>query len=193
MKSRSIIFRLVLLGCAIAIVAGASALTGEKAAPKLRNNIFYSSVETAVPFTNSTPVFLFAGIGNPQGFRRTLASLGAGIKKLVALPDHDMRMADVLRGLKDESPGMRIVVTEKDAAKLSTLPDSSNVWVLSVAFSIRRNEVRSKANTVAQDPIVIEEDRTIRHSLVLKEVEYVVEARLHPHPCVRGKSDLGKA
>ncbi len=35
MKSKSIIFRLVLLGCAVAIVAGASALTGEKSAPKL--------------------------------------------------------------------------------------------------------------------------------------------------------------
>jgi CRISPR-associated protein Cas5d len=43
-------------------------------------------------------------------------------------------------------------------------------------FSIRRNEIKSKQS---KNPIIIEDKRAQRNSIVLKDVEYIIEASIY--------------
>jgi CRISPR-associated protein Cas5d len=45
-------------------------------------------------------------------------------------------------------------------------------------LAFRRNEVKSKAAARNQQPILVEEDRTQRNTLALRDVDYVIEASL---------------
>ncbi len=71
-------------------------------------------------------VCAFAGIGNPEAFRRSLSALGAEIVSFRAFPDHHpYRISDLeaLRRLAAESTADRIVTTEKDGIRLADFPD----------------------------------------------------------------------
>jgi tetraacyldisaccharide 4'-kinase len=82
----------------------------------------------------------FCGIGNPDGFRRTLAALGADIKDLVAFPDHHAYRPEELDALlrKAAGDGLRgLVTTEKDAMKVADLlPAGEGVLVAALAVRI---------------------------------------------------------
>lgn len=49
-------------------------------------------------------------------------------------------------------------------------------------LAFRRNEVKSKASARNPQPILVEEDRTQRNTLALRDVEYVIEASLELTP-----------
>lgn len=66
-------------------------------------------------------VYGFAGIGNPDAFRRTLESLGAEVVRFRAFPDHHPYRASDLRRIDGEAQEFMaevVATTEKDAARL---------------------------------------------------------------------------
>ena len=67
------------------------------------------------------PVVAFCGIGNPEGFRRTLAGLGAEVVDFRAFPDHhpyDRRDVDDLIGWARDRGASLALTTQKDSVKL---------------------------------------------------------------------------
>jgi tetraacyldisaccharide 4'-kinase len=75
-------------------------------------------------------VAALAGIGQPQKFFRTLHRLGVVINDKHGFADHhDYALQDVPQGMD------ALIVTEKDAVKLSKFP-LENVWVLPVSATI---------------------------------------------------------
>jgi len=70
-------------------------------------------------------VCAFAGIGNPETFRRSLTGLGAEVTAFRAFPDHHPYRTsdlDALRRLSGENAADRIVTTEKDGIRLADFP-----------------------------------------------------------------------
>lgn len=91
------------------------------------------------------PIVAACGIGNPEGFRRTLIQMGARILDFVAFPDHHRYSEVEICGLLDRARTLKaggIVVTAKDSAKLELLrfPAEPPVWSLEVAFEVRERE-----------------------------------------------------
>jgi tetraacyldisaccharide-1-P 4'-kinase len=70
------------------------------------------------------PVVAASGIGSPEAFEDTLASLGAEIAERRRYRDHASIPFEELTGRG------RVVTTEKDAARAGQLPD--NVYCLEV-------------------------------------------------------------
>lgn len=69
------------------------------------------------------PVYGFCGIGNPEGFRRTVAGLGAQVTRFRAYRDHHAYTPRDLRQIDAEAQEFlaeTLVTTEKDAGKLDS-------------------------------------------------------------------------
>jgi tetraacyldisaccharide 4'-kinase len=67
------------------------------------------------------PVGAFCGIGNPEGFRRTLEGLGLNVKGFRAFPDHHPYSARDVADLADWVRGLGVelvLTTQKDSVKL---------------------------------------------------------------------------
>jgi tetraacyldisaccharide 4'-kinase len=73
----------------------------------------------------SRPVLAFAGIGRPEKFFRTLASIGAQIVETRTFADHHMYSESDARGLMalQRRSGAIPVTTEKDAARIGSPTD----------------------------------------------------------------------
>ena len=85
------------------------------------------------------------GIGNPEAFRQTLIQQGAAVLDFAAFPDHHGYTQRDLDGVVMTARSLGaagIVVTEKDAAKLSalTLPSEIPVLALAVKFEMTGGE-----------------------------------------------------
>lgn len=82
----------------------------------------------------------FCGLGNPDGFRRTLQSLGAEVSFFLEFPDHHDYSQDewksVLRLGESENCEL-IVTTQKDAVKLRRVTEDEILY-LQVEFEITR-------------------------------------------------------
>jgi len=71
-------------------------------------------------------VCAFAGIGQPEIFRRSLIALGAKVVSFRTFPDHYPYIRsdiDALRRLAAETGADRIITTEKDGVRLDYFPD----------------------------------------------------------------------
>jgi tetraacyldisaccharide 4'-kinase len=90
------------------------------------------------------PIVGACGIGNPEGFRRTLDQSGADIRAFLAFPDHHRFTTQDLEMLQTRAKELNaraVVVTEKDAAKLVLLPNQTlPLWSLEVDFQIANGE-----------------------------------------------------
>lgn len=77
----------------------------------------------------------FAGIANPEGFRKTILGMGLSIVDFIAFPDHKVFSADDIRSLKQRYSGIPLVCTEKDQVKLNKLSPE----ILKDIYYIRTN------------------------------------------------------
>jgi tetraacyldisaccharide 4'-kinase len=81
------------------------------------------------------PVAAFCGIGNPEGFRRSLLDLGARLEEFRIYPDHHAYgredVEDLSRWASQLPVGTSLVTTQKDAVKLrlSRLSDRPLWWL----------------------------------------------------------------
>jgi tetraacyldisaccharide 4'-kinase len=86
-------------------------------------------------------VFLLCAIAQPEGFRATVAALGASIAGTIALPDHHPYRAAELPALAERlstqgGAAARWITTEKDAVKLrGRIPAPERLWVLEMAVA----------------------------------------------------------
>jgi tetraacyldisaccharide 4'-kinase len=82
----------------------------------------------------------FAGLGTPQGFADTLASIGVRAPGLIEFPDHHWFALDDLATLARQSIAVGadgLITTEKDAVRLRELPlPDVPLWVLSVGLRL---------------------------------------------------------
>jgi len=105
-------------------------------------------------------VELLSGIGNPEGFERSVRALGAEVAAHRRFADHhDYAEAD-LAGL-----GARVVTTTKDAVKLVGLSAARalDAWVLEVEFAITSGAPALGALLDALAPSRAERERAALH------------------------------
>lgn len=87
----------------------------------------------------NTKVCLFSGIGMPEGFKKTIESLGAIVEAHRIYPDHYLyrqRDMDDLRDFLRKTPVDYVITTEKDAIKLGSLGNLPEVYVLAIDLEI---------------------------------------------------------
>jgi len=81
-------------------------------------------------------VYLFCGIASPEGFRDTVAALGARVQGLMAFDDHHGFTAHDLAVVRSEARTARLLCTEKDAGKLGRIPGTDDVLCLAIDLEI---------------------------------------------------------
>jgi len=95
------------------------------------------------------PAFLFSGVGNPAGFRRTAEDLGVGVLGETRFADHhDYRPEDVsaVAGEAERRGAKMLLTTTKDWVKVKSFPRGAMpLSSLRVRFEIFSGEERLKA------------------------------------------------
>ncbi len=104
--------------CLLGLVANPTSPSGN---PCSSNTLREPFLQEPLENLRETTVFAFCGIGNPDGFRRTLESCGTRIAAFQTYPDHhrftDADMRELVRAA--EHAGAEIIVcTVKDAVKI---------------------------------------------------------------------------
>ena len=82
---------------------------------------FNQSTSSAGQSTGHSGTLAFCGIGNPDGFRRTLAAAGISVQDLIAFPDHHHYDANDLQNLATTAAELQasaLVTTVKDLVKI---------------------------------------------------------------------------
>jgi tetraacyldisaccharide 4'-kinase len=77
------------------------------------------------------PALAFAGIGNPEGFRRQLGRLGVRIVKWIPFLDHHRYTRDDIEGIAREATAVGaavILLTQKDAVKIAGQGTAGAPW-----------------------------------------------------------------
>lgn len=89
-------------------------------------------------------VVAFCGIGNPEGFRRTLSSAGFELVDLLAFPDHHHYTRDDLRELcaRARTAGCGLITTLKDLVKINGEDIASDISLraLNIRARVSRGE-----------------------------------------------------
>jgi tetraacyldisaccharide 4'-kinase len=86
-------------------------------------------------------VLAFCGVGNPESFRRQILALGAVPLDVVCFPDHHRYTASDIGDLRTRSSALGaddVVMTQKDAVKLSVTPTTGSWRYLRIAQRIAR-------------------------------------------------------
>ncbi|RKY18531.1 MAG: tetraacyldisaccharide 4'-kinase [Planctomycetota bacterium] len=81
-------------------------------------------------------VFLFCGIGSPEGFQITVESLGAVVTGLMPFPDHHAFSGTDLAEVRSQARTARLLCTEKDAAKVARLAGNDDVLCLVIDMEL---------------------------------------------------------
>jgi tetraacyldisaccharide 4'-kinase len=83
------------------------------------------------PLLQGIPVLAFCGLGNPEGFRSSLLSMGADIKEFVIFPDHHVYTSREMAYLNQKaqtSQSKLIITTEKDWVKITPVFETGHSW-----------------------------------------------------------------
>ena len=95
-------------------------------------------------FLQDKPAAIFSGIGNPDGFQKSVCGLGIKVAKYFKFPDHyDYTQADILRIIREakENNWEAIITTQKDAVKVRELGvKGAEILVLEIKLNITKNE-----------------------------------------------------
>ena len=91
------------------------------------------------------PVAAFCGIGNPEGFRRTLLQLGADIVAWRTFPDHHAYsredIEDLRRWSRQQPAGAALATTQKDLVKINLDHlGERELWALQIRMQIVRGQ-----------------------------------------------------
>ena len=90
------------------------------------------------------PVAIFSGIGNPEGFEKSVCGLGIKVAKYFKFADHhDYTQEDILGIVREakENNLEAIITTQKDAVKIRELGIKwPEILVLEIKLSITKNE-----------------------------------------------------
>lgn len=102
---------------------------------------------TSLRQLHANRIFAFCGIGNPGGFRRTLAGIGAPVRDqaFYAFPDHHHYQssdAGRLAHLAEQVHAELFVTTQKDLVKLHELKLPLPVWAVEIGLVFRANETQ---------------------------------------------------
>jgi len=89
------------------------------------------------------PVAAFCGIGNPEGFRHSLAACGLVVSDLLPLPDHcpygPARVQQLARWLGQQPQVKHVICTRKDLVKLERDELAGRrLWALDIELEITR-------------------------------------------------------
>ena len=102
-------------------------------------------------------LFAFAGIGSPDGFRKTLADVGAVETGFVRFADHHRYTREELATLEQRARAAAsagLVTTEKDWARLrALLPGSVPLYVLAVRLALLSGEAEWRAAFARTCPV----------------------------------------
>jgi len=93
----------------------------------------------SLEFLRDKRICAFCGIGNPQGFRRTLKGLGGICSSFITYPDHHRYDRQDIAHIKRtalETDAQVIITTEKDAVKVKKFPFFfEEITVLTIAVA----------------------------------------------------------
>jgi len=94
-------------------------------APKLRNEIYISTVHTTLKSDKADPLFVFCGLGRPESFLQDLRRQGYNVLFKEIFPDHhkytakeQSRIFAKYLDLKNENRNLQLITTQKDFVKL---------------------------------------------------------------------------
>ncbi len=98
-------------------------------------------------------VAAFCGIGNPAGFRHTLAECGYNVAELREFPDHHAYTehdAAELDAWAKSLQAQALVCTHKDLVKLAELATTVPLWAVEIGlrFTCGEKELRDRLNTL---------------------------------------------
>lgn len=118
--------------------------TSSPAGAWLRHNFHGPVLEAELVPVEEQPlagrrVVAFAGIANPQRFRRTLAQCGADVKAFLPFPDHHAFTAAECRHLLTvaRGAGADLVTTEKDWVRLGTSTEEAQLKAATQCIRMR--------------------------------------------------------
>lgn len=81
-------------------------------------------------------VFLFSGIGSPEGFAATVEALGARVMGQMAFGDHHAFSGADLAQVRSQARTARLLCTEKDAGKVARLKGNDDVLCLAIEMDL---------------------------------------------------------
>ncbi|MCC2677990.1 MAG: tetraacyldisaccharide 4-kinase [Pseudobdellovibrio sp.] len=94
-------------------------------APKLRSEIYISTVHTTLKSDKADPLFVFCGLGRPESFLQDLKRQGYKVIFKELFPDHynysakdQSRIFAKYLDLKNENRNLKLITTQKDFVKL---------------------------------------------------------------------------
>jgi tetraacyldisaccharide 4'-kinase len=109
--------------------------------------LFAGEQRTAVDTLRGKPVAAFCGIGNPDAFRKTLASLGADVRAFREFADHHpytrQDVEDLQKWASNVPDATAIVTTQKDWVKIRlTELDAKPLWALRIGLEFVEGKER---------------------------------------------------
>lgn len=81
-------------------------------------------------------VYLFCGVGSPEGFAATVAALGAVVTGLMAFPDHHAFSGADVAEVRSRARTAQLLCTEKDAAKVARLKGQHDILCLVIEMEL---------------------------------------------------------
>jgi tetraacyldisaccharide 4'-kinase len=106
------------------------------------------SGETEIGLLRERPVAAFCGIGNPAGFRHTLAGCGLGVTSWLELPDHcpyEKRDMKRLQEWLTPLPVRDVICTHKDLVKIPHKEIAGKrLWALQIELEVMRGQEEFK-------------------------------------------------